>query len=155
VCALVGDGSYLMLANELLTSVQEGRKITVILVDNHGYQCIHNLQRATGGKSFGNELRQKRGARPDGDVVKVDFEKNAASLGAVTFSARTRRELDDALARARSATTSAVVVVTLERPSQIAGSSWWDVPVPEVSARDDVRAARRAYDDAKRKQRRF
>ena len=104
VYALVGDGSYLMLNHEIVTSVQEGRKITVVLLDNHGYQCIQNLQRSCGSPGFGNEFRAKRGAEaPDGDVVRVDFVKSAESLGAPGHPApEPPDEIRAAIAAARS-----------------------------------------------------
>ena len=84
VYAVVGDGSYLMLNHEIVTSVQEGRKITVVLLDNHGYQCIHNLQRSCGSAGFGNEFRHRDAGtgRLTGENVTVDFVANARSLGA-------------------------------------------------------------------------
>ncbi|MCC7109432.1 MAG: 3D-(3,5/4)-trihydroxycyclohexane-1,2-dione acylhydrolase (decyclizing) [Deltaproteobacteria bacterium] len=155
VYALLGDGSYLMMANELLTSVQEGRKIVVILVDNHGYQCIHNLQRGCGGRSFGNEFRARTGAGLTGEPVAVDFVKNAASLGAVTFTAKTRAELTRALDDAARVTTSCLIYVPLEAPSRLPGSSWWDVPVAEHSTQPDAQRARAEYEGAASKRRFF
>jgi 3D-(3,5/4)-trihydroxycyclohexane-1,2-dione acylhydrolase (decyclizing) len=148
VYALLGDGSFLMMANELLTSIQEGQKIVVVLVDNHGYQCIHNLQRGTGGRSFGNELRRKTDVRVDGDVVPVDFVKNAESLGARAFRATTERELVEALDAAAQADRSCLIYVPLEEPSRLPGTSWWDVPVPEVSGVSSVKEARADYEKA-------
>ncbi len=148
VYALLGDGSYLMMANELLTSVQEGRKITVVLLDNHGYQCIHNLQRGCGGRSYGNEFRARVDGALSGPPVTVDFVKNAASLGAVTFTATTRAELERALDDARREPGSCLVYVPLEEPSRLPGTSWWDVPVAEVSAEPEVQRARAEYERA-------
>jgi 3D-(3,5/4)-trihydroxycyclohexane-1,2-dione acylhydrolase (decyclizing) len=153
VYALLGDGSYLMLANELLTAIQEHVKITVIVVDNHGYQCIHNLQRGTGGRSFGNEFRARNGAALDGDVVRVDFVQSAQALGATAFTATTASELERALTDARALSTSAFIYVPIAEPSNLPGSSWWDVPPPEVSGVPSVQQARRDYDEARRKQR--
>jgi 3D-(3,5/4)-trihydroxycyclohexane-1,2-dione acylhydrolase (decyclizing) len=146
VYALLGDGSYLMMANELLTSVQENRKITIVLLDNHGYQCIHNLQKGCGGRSFGNEFRARTAGGLTGEPVAVDFVKNAASLGAVTFTARTRAELVRALDDAARASTSCLIYLPLEEPSRLPGSSWWDVPVAEVSAQPEVQRARVEYE---------
>ncbi len=148
VYALLGDGSWLMMANELLTSIQEGTKITAVVVDNHGYQCIHNLQRGCGGRSFGNEFRARQGARLDGDVVAVDFAQMAASLGAKVFSVDTDGALAEALAAARRETRSCAIIVTLSEASKLPGTSWWDVPVPAVSAVPGVQEARRDYESA-------
>ena len=154
VYALLGDGSWLMLSTELATSVQEGRKITAVMLDNGGYQCIHNLQRACGGESFGNEFRARGGSgRLDGGRVGVDYPANAASLGARTFVARTEAELTAALAAAKAETRSCFVYVPLEKVEPLPGWSWWDVPVAETSASPKTRKARQEYLDAKAKQR--
>ena len=106
VYAVLGDGSYLMLNHEIVTSLQEGRKITVVLLDNHGYQCIHNLQRSCGSGGFGNEFRQRDPGtgRLTGENVTVDFVANATSLGARAFAAGTEEELVRALDQARQET---------------------------------------------------
>ncbi|MBI1944934.1 MAG: 3D-(3,5/4)-trihydroxycyclohexane-1,2-dione acylhydrolase (decyclizing) [Deltaproteobacteria bacterium] len=145
VFALLGDGSFLMMANELVTSVQEGRKITVVLLDNHGYQCIHNLQRGCGGRSFGNEFRTRADGGLVGEPVAVDFAKIAASLGTVTFTATTRAELEHALDAAKREATSCFLYVPLQEPSRLPGSSWWDVPIAEVSEQPDAKRARAEY----------
>ena len=154
VYALLGDGSWLMLANELVTSLQEHAKITVVLLDNHGYQCIHNLQRGCGGRSFGNEfLARSHSGTLSGDVVAVDFVKNAASLGASTFTARSHDELVSAIDDARRETRSCFIYVPLSEPSRLPGTSWWDVPPAEVSGVPGVVEARREYVTAKSRQR--
>jgi 3D-(3,5/4)-trihydroxycyclohexane-1,2-dione acylhydrolase (decyclizing) len=153
VYALVGDGSYLMLSQELLTSVQEGAKLTVVLLDNHGYQCIHNLQRGSGGRSFGNEFRARRGGRLEGEVLAVDYVKNAESLGAKTFTATTAGELSRALREARAVPSSCLIYVPLESSAGLPSTSWWDVPISEVSTVPSVREKRAAYEAARKKQR--
>jgi 3D-(3,5/4)-trihydroxycyclohexane-1,2-dione acylhydrolase (decyclizing) len=153
VYALLGDGSYLMLSQELLTSIQEGAKITVVLLDNHGYQCIHNLQRGSGSRSFGNEFRARRGGRLDGETLTVDFVQNARSLGARTFTATTAAELSRALREARAVPTSCLIYIPLESSAGLPGTSWWDVPISEVSSSASVREKREAYEEAKKKQR--
>jgi 3D-(3,5/4)-trihydroxycyclohexane-1,2-dione acylhydrolase (decyclizing) len=149
VYAVVGDGSYLMLNHEIVTSIQEGVKVTVVLLDNQGYQCIHGLQRSCGGRSFGNEFRARGSAskRLDGDVVAVDFVANARSLGAAAFAARDEAELVRALAQARAETRTCLVYVPIDPAAGLPGFSWWDVPVAEVSAQPGAQAARRAYED--------
>ena len=154
VYAVLGDGSYLMLNHELVTSVQEGRKITVLLLDNHGYQCIHNLQRGSGSASFGNEFRARDPERQrlEGDFVKVDFVANARSLGAHTFVAHDEATLVGALSAARRERSTCLIYVEVA-PSKHPGYSWWDVPVAEVSGRAEVKTARAAYDEHRKKQR--
>jgi 3D-(3,5/4)-trihydroxycyclohexane-1,2-dione acylhydrolase (decyclizing) len=156
VYALVGDGSYLMMANELLTSVQERAKITLILVDNGGYQCIEGLQASLGGESFGNELRARDAqGTHHGPRLTVDFMKNAESLGARALCAATVEELRAALAAARAEERSCLIYVPLSEASRLPGTSWWDVPVAEVSSMPAVRAARAAWVEAKKQQRLF
>ena len=91
VYALVGDGSYLMLSQEIVTAVQEHLKITVVLTDNHGFGCIHGLQLASGGRSFGNEFRMRRGRRLEGRPVPVDYAANAQSWGPQSSPPRQKR----------------------------------------------------------------
>jgi 3D-(3,5/4)-trihydroxycyclohexane-1,2-dione acylhydrolase (decyclizing) len=146
VFALVGDGSYLMLHSEIVTAVQEGLKIIVVLLDNGGYQCIHGLQRACGGRSFGNEFRRRDGGgRLDGELLRVDFAANARSLGAVAFRAANARELRTALEEARRETRPCLVHVPVE-PRSLPSYAWWDVPSAEVSSLASVQEARRKYE---------
>ena len=155
VYALVGDGSYLMLSQELVTAVQERKKITLILTDNHGFGCIHGLQRASGGRSFGNEFRARRGARLEGPAVPIDFAANARSLGATVLTATDADELRAALAAARDETGPVMIYVPISAHSLVRGTSWWDVPVAEVTGVAGVRKARRDYERAVRRQRTF
>jgi len=157
VYAFLGDGSYLMLNHEIVTAVQEGVKLTVVLNDNHGYGCIHSLQRACGGRSFGNEFRfrQGRGGRLEGDPLPVDFVGNARSLGAVVFTAGDEASLRQALTEARRSPRTCLIYIPISSRSVMAGFSWWDVPPAEVSGVPTVRAARRKYDRARRQGRYF
>lgn len=153
VYALVGDGSYLMLNQEIVTAVQERLKITVILTDNHGFGCIHSLQRACGGRSFGNEFRMRRGDRLEGKPIPVDYAANARSLGATVFTAAGVAQFRSALASARRLANSCLIYVPITTASVMKGYSWWDVPPAAVSNVPTVRAARAAYDRAKLEQR--
>ena len=140
VIVLVGDGSYLMLNAEIATSVMLGLKLTIVLLDNGGFGCIDRLQRATGGAAF-NNLLADCGAAPA-----IDFRAHAASLGALAEQVASLAELETALQRARVAErTSVIVLRTDPRISTAAGGHWWDVGVPEVSTRAEVRAARTDY----------
>lgn len=152
VIALLGDGSYLMLHTELLTSLQEGLAITLVLVDNGGYQCIHGLQQACGGRSFGNEFRQRNAGskRLDGKPLSIDFVQNAASFGAKAIRAETATELAAALAMARSESRSTLIHVPVE-PGPLPGFAWWDVPMSEVSEVPSVQEERQRYEEARRK----
>jgi len=152
VFALVGDGSYLMLHTELVTALQEDLKITIVLLDNGGYQCIHGLQRACGGNSFGNEFRRRSQAngRLEGERLEIDFAQNARSLGAVGLRAENEDELVAALAAASSEKRSVLIHVPVE-PSPLPGFAWWDVPVAEASDETSVQDERRRYEEARRK----
>jgi 3D-(3,5/4)-trihydroxycyclohexane-1,2-dione acylhydrolase (decyclizing) len=155
VIAFVGDGSYLMLHTEIVTAVQEGVKLTIVLVDNHGYGCIQGLQRGCGGNNFGNEfrLRTHTSARLEGEVARVDFVKNAESLGASAVHANSPAELRAALADAKNADGVRVIYVQVPADVRLPGYSWWDVPVSGTSKVPGVRSARAAYDRAVKKQR--
>jgi 3D-(3,5/4)-trihydroxycyclohexane-1,2-dione acylhydrolase (decyclizing) len=153
--ALLGDGSYLMLHTEIATAVQEKLKITMVLVDNHGFGCIHNLQRASGGRSFGNEFRFRtaQSGRLVGEPVPVDFMANARSLGATVFAAHDEPSLRTALAAARREPNTCLIYVPVTPASVMQGFAWWDVPPAAVSGVPAVRAARADYERAKTRQR--
>ena len=156
VYVMVGDGSYLMMAQEIATSIQEGIKLNILLLDNHGFSSINGLSHACGGGGFATEYRYRRDGSLEGNVLPVDFVANAASLGAVAVRARTREELVDALEQTRSQPRTSVVVVEVDLNERVPGyESWWDVPIAEVSEMEPVRVARRAYDAARKKERNF
>jgi len=145
VIVMVGDGSYLMMNSELATSVMLGQKLIVVLLDNRGYGCINRLQRATGGESFNNLLQHARHET----LPEIDFAAHARSLGANAEKVATTSELEAALGRARKSKKSAVIVIDTDPlKTTEAGGFWWDVPVPEVSERPKVRAARRKYQES-------
>ncbi|MGR6114991.1 3D-(3,5/4)-trihydroxycyclohexane-1,2-dione acylhydrolase (decyclizing) [Aeribacillus composti] len=144
VYALVGDGSYLMLHSELVTSLQEKKKINIILVDNNGYQCIHNLQVAHGSDGFGNEFRYRSEEENvlSGDYLQIDYAANARSLGAKGYTARTIDELKEALEKARKETVSTLIdVKVLPGTSTTGYESWWRLGVAEVSNSEKVQEA--------------
>ncbi len=156
VVVAIGDGTYLMLNSEIVTAVAEGVKITVVVFDNHGYQCIVDLARSVGVPQFGNELRFRDAGRNrlEGGYVPVDFAKHAESMGAIGVFARTEREIRDAIAAARSADRMTVIHVPVSPEKRAPGyEGWWDVPVAATSERQDVRIARQGYEQAVAKQR--
>jgi len=163
VYALVGDGSYLMLSSEIVTSIQEGLKLTIVLVDNHGFNSIGSLSRSVGLDGFGTQYRFAQDGKPvlDGDRdppphLPLDLAANAESLGAIAIRARTIDELRAALERARGERTTTVIVVEVDRYEGVPGyESWWDVPVAEVSELPAVQAARAEYTSAREHERRF
>ena len=159
VYVLVGDGSYLMMAQEIVTAVQERIPITIVLLDNEGFASIGGLSQSVGGEGFGTRYRYRSTATGelDGDALPVDLAANAASLGACVVRADTIEALRDALATAKThAAGPSVIVVAVDRDSRVGGyDSWWDVPVAEVSTMNGVRDARAAYDAARRSERDF
>lgn len=149
VIVMVGDGSYLMLNSELATSVMLGAKIIVVLLDNGGYGCINRLQQTTGGRPFNNLFADARHQT----LPQIDFAAHARSLGAEAEKVASIVELEEALARAVAAVTSYVIVIDTDpNVATEAGGHWWDVAVPEVSARTEIAAARAAYENMRERQ---
>ena len=146
VYVMVGDGSYLMMAQEIATSIQEGAKLNIVVVDNLGFASIGGLSTACGTGGFGTHYRQRRNGSLDGAPVSVDFVANARSLGAKSRRASTQAELESALEEMRGDDRTSVVVIETDREQSIPGyESWWDVPIAEVSESDAVRSVREAW----------
>ncbi len=149
VVVMVGDGSYLMMNSEIATSVMLGLKLTIVLLDNRGFGCINRLQNATGGQSFNNLLKDARHET----LPEIDFVAHAASMGAIATKAASIAELESALTAAKTkARTTVVVIDTDPLISTGAGGAWWDVAVPEISEREQVRTARADYDTLRKRQ---
>ena len=158
VYVMVGDGSYLMMAQEIVTSVQEGYPLIIVLVDSGGFASIGALSRAVGSAGFGTDYRFRNpgSGSLDGDLLPVDLGANAESLGARLFRAHDRPSLEQALALARAADRTAVVHVTVDPNARVPGYGWWwDVPVSEVSEQKSVEKARAEYEKGLKKQRWF
>lgn len=156
VYCMVGDGSYLMMAQEIVTAVQEGIKLTVVLLDNSGYASIGGLSNAVGSQGFGTYSKHRTATGLDGDNLPVDLEANARSLGADTVHPGSLDELQQALEKARASQRTTVIVVHTHRDTRVGGyDSWWDVPVAEVSEMETVQAARAEYEEKRRRQRRY
>lgn len=155
VFVMVGDGSYLMMATELVTAVQEGIKVIVVLVQNHGFASIGSLSEALGSQRFGTSYRYRSDdGRLDGDKLPVDLAANAASLGADVIKVTTASEFGDAVKVAKASDRTTVIHVETDPMIPAPDSeSWWDVPVSEVSALDSTRAAYATYSDWKKIQR--
>ncbi|WP_218010034.1 3D-(3,5/4)-trihydroxycyclohexane-1,2-dione acylhydrolase (decyclizing) [Actinomadura kijaniata] len=154
VFVMVGDGSYLMMAQEIATAVAEGIKLVVVLVDNQGYASIGNLSESVGAQRFGTRYRARTDTGLDGGPLPVDLAANAASLGADVIRAATADELRTALRRARAATRTTVVRVETDPLLPAPDSeAWWDVPVAEVAALDSTRQARARYEKDRRARR--
>jgi 3D-(3,5/4)-trihydroxycyclohexane-1,2-dione acylhydrolase (decyclizing) len=158
VYVFLGDGTYLMMPSEIVTSVQEGIKIIIVLVDNHGFASIGSLSRSLGQGGFGTRYRARNEATKqlDGDVLQVDFAANARSLGAHALKAATLDELKKALEQAKTLDRTTVIVVETDVSTGVPGyESWWDVAVAEVSELESVREARARYEEARKRERYF
>jgi 3D-(3,5/4)-trihydroxycyclohexane-1,2-dione acylhydrolase (decyclizing) len=154
VYVLVGDGSYLMMAQELVTSVQEGIKLVVVLADNQGYASIGSLSRSKGTAGFGTLYRYRTegslgddSGRHEGKPLPVDLALNAEGLGAHVIRASNVEELRDALVEAKAIDRTVLIHVPVDRYEGVPSyESWWDVPVAEVSESGDVQKARSEHD---------
>ena len=158
VYVFLGDGTYLMMPGEIVTSVQEGVKIVIVLVDNHGFASIGGLSQSLGQQGFGTVYRTRvpETGQLEGSFLPVDYEANARSLGAHAIRANGLAELKLALEKARSLDRTTVIVIETERDVRVPGyESWWDVAVAEVSEMESVRESRSAYVEACKKQRHF
>lgn len=160
VYVMVGDGSYLMMSSEIVTSVQEGFKLTIILMDNSGYKSIGSLSRSLGQTGFGTRyVYPAQGQLPDDSVtavaeLPVDLAANARSLGAHVIECASYEEFVAALAAAKSIDRTTVIHVRNDRYVGVPGyHSWWDVPVAEVSESDSVNAAREEWAERRARER--
>jgi 3D-(3,5/4)-trihydroxycyclohexane-1,2-dione acylhydrolase (decyclizing) len=155
VFVLVGDGSYLMMAQELVTAVQERVKLVVVLVQNHGFASIGRLSESVGAQRFGTAYRYRGDSgRLDGDVLPVDLAANAESLGAQVLRAHTVDELRSALVKAKASDRTTVVHVDVDPLAGAPDSeAWWDVPVAETAELESTRRARAEYEKGKQSQR--
>ena len=156
VYVLVGDGSYLMLSSELVTSIQEGLKLTIVLVDNRGFNSIGSLSRSLGTEGFGTLYRYRRNgslgvdSERSTDHLPVDLAANAESLGARMIRAGSVEELRAGLEEAKAESRTTVIAIEVDRYEGVPDyESWWDVPVAEVSGLDAVREARQRYEAAR------
>jgi 3D-(3,5/4)-trihydroxycyclohexane-1,2-dione acylhydrolase (decyclizing) len=157
IYALVGDGTFLMNNTELVTAVQEGIKITIVVSVNHGFQSIRRLQMGRAGIPFGNEFRRREGVSGQllGEYLDIDFAKNAESLGAVGLNASSLESLQSALDEALRVRARPVVIAVDVHPDRYAPDSevWWDIAVAEVSGRSETIALREEYEREQAKQR--
>ena len=157
VIVLVGDGSYLMMHTEIVTSLQEDKKLIILLLDNHGFGSINGLSKNSGSLGFGNRFRNRDSntGKLTGDFFAIDYVENAHSLGAEAIRVGNRKEILAALRTARKNKKTTVIVMEIE-PSRLPGyHSWWDVPIAEVSDMPSVQQARKDYETNVKKERFF
>jgi 3D-(3,5/4)-trihydroxycyclohexane-1,2-dione acylhydrolase (decyclizing) len=151
---MVGDGSYLMMAQEIVTSIQERLKLTVVLVDNEGFASIGGLSRSKGMAGFGTRYRYRSDGslgddaeHKNGEPLPVDLALNAQGLGAHVIRARNIEEVRDALVAAKGIDRTVVIHVPVDRYEGVPSyDSWWDVPVAEVSESSEVKKAREEHE---------
>jgi 3D-(3,5/4)-trihydroxycyclohexane-1,2-dione acylhydrolase (decyclizing) len=163
VYVMVGDGSYLMMNSEIVTSIQEAHKLTVLLVDNSGFSSIGALSRSVGSEGFGTHYRYRKDGsigldteEEPGEVLPVDLATNAESLGAYVIRAEDIAGLKDALAEAKDVDRTVVIRIPVDRYEGVPDyESFWDVPVAEVSEMETVVAARKEYAENRRAERRY
>ena len=157
VYVMVGDGSFLMMSSEIATSIQEGYKLNIIVLDNHGFSSIGGLSQAIGSKGFGTDYRCRTASGElDGEHLLVDFAALCKGLGARTVRAHSRGEFEDAVREMKASDRTCAVVIEVDKEARVPGyESWWDVPISEVSELDSIRAARASYELAVKKERRL
>lgn len=153
----IGDGTYFMNPTELLTAMQEGLKVTVVISENHGFQVIRQLQMGRAGRSFGNEFRHRNDqGMLDGEYLKIDIAANAASMGARVWNVATPEDFRHALREARAEKRSCAIVVETEKHRYLPGSNvWWDIAPAEVSTDEVTQRLRGEYEEARGKLQRF
>lgn len=158
VVVMVGDGSYQMLSSELITSIQEGLKITVVLLDNHGFGSIGSLSESVGSAGYGTNYRYRdsQSNQLEGDWLPLNFQMNAKSYGVGVQKVTEQDELKGALKKAINAKKTQVIVVPVDKDQKVPGyASWWDVQVAQHSNLESVNRAREAYEQAQKKQRNY
>lgn len=159
VYVMLGDGGYLMMPSEIITSLQENFKLTVILINNHGFASIGGLSKSIGSEGFGTnyKFRDAKTGQLDGELLPVDLATNAESLGAKVFRTKNIPEFEKALADSRMETSTTVIYIETVSERKMAGYgfAWWDVPIAEVSESEAVNQARENYMEQKKKQRYF
>ncbi|MBT6004137.1 MAG: 3D-(3,5/4)-trihydroxycyclohexane-1,2-dione acylhydrolase (decyclizing), partial [Prolixibacteraceae bacterium] len=159
IYVILGDGGYLMMPSEIITSLQEGYKLTIVLIDNNGFASIGGLSKSIGSEGFGTKYlyRDKESGILDGDTLPVDLAKNAESLGAKVLKTTDIASFNEALKNAKKEERTTVVYIETvpERKMAGYGHAWWDVPIAEVSKSEAVQKARENYVEQKKNQRYF
>lgn len=158
VIVMVGDGSYQMLSSELITAVQEGLKITVVLINNWGYGSIGSLSESVGSKGFGTnyKFRNQDSGFLDGEYLPLDFVKNAESYGVEVISPKSYKDIEQAMNTSRNSAKTHVIVIDVDKTQRVPSyHSWWDVPVAETSTMKEVKQSRKDYEELSKKQKNY
>lgn len=154
IYVMVGDGSYLMMSQEIVTSIQERQKLTIILLNNDGYSSIGSLSASLGSEGFGTYYRYRNEGTDqlDGGLLPVDYAANAASMGAHVIKASNVGELKTALKEAKTIDRTTVIYIEVDRKKGVPGFAWWDVAVAEVSEKEGVKKSFETYQNNKKTQ---
>ena len=154
IYVMVGDGSYLMMAQEIVTSIQEKQKITIVLLNNDGYSSIGSLSNAVGIEGFGTyyRYRNEKTQQLDGGLLPIDYAANAASMGAYVIKTKNVSELKDALKEAKTIDRTTLIYIDVDRKKAVPGFAWWDVAIAEVSEKEAVKEALKTYQENKKSQ---
>ncbi|MDL5512099.1 3D-(3,5/4)-trihydroxycyclohexane-1,2-dione acylhydrolase (decyclizing) [Arenibacter sp. M-2] len=154
IYVMVGDGSYLMMSQEIVTSIQEKQKMTIILLNNDGYSSIGSLSSSLGSEGFGTyyRYRNEETDQLDGGLLPIDYAANAASMGAHVIKASNAKELNSALKKAKTIDRTTVIYIEVDRKKAVPGFAWWDVAVAEVSEKDEVKKSLETYRENKKTQ---
>ncbi|MFT6369476.1 MAG: 3D-(3,5/4)-trihydroxycyclohexane-1,2-dione acylhydrolase (decyclizing) [Maribacter sp.] len=154
VYVLVGDGSYLMMAQEIVTSVQEKQKLTIVLLNNDGYASIGGLSASLGSEGFGTyyRYRNEETNQLDGGLLPIDYAANAASMGAYVIKTANVTELNAALKKAKTIDQTTLIYIEVDRKKGIPGYAWWDVAVAEISEKEAVTESYEIYQENKKTQ---
>lgn len=154
IYVMVGDGSYLMMSQEIVTAIQEKQKITIILLNNDGYSSIGSLSNSVGSDGFGTYYRFRNDVTQqlDGGLLPIDYATNAASMGAYVIKTKNVRELKDALKKAKTIDQTTLIYIDVDRKKGVPGFTWWDVPIAEVSEKEAVENSLKSYKNNKKTQ---
>ncbi len=158
IYVICGDGGYLMNNHEIVTSIQEGYRFTILLLNNNGYASIGGLSESIGSERFGTRYvyREEKSGQLAGEILPVDLAKNAESLGAVVIKATDAASLQAALASAKQQQRTTVIYIETHLHRTVKGyHAWWEVPVAEVSSSPLVQKAYKDYKENKKQQRIF
>ncbi len=154
IYVMVGDGSYLMMSQEIVTAIQEKQKITIILLNNDGYSSIGSLSNSVGSDGFGTYYRYRNEATQqlDGNKLPIDYAANAASMGAYVIKTNNVKELKAALSKAKTIDQTTLIYIDVDRKKGVPGFTRWDVPIAEVSDKDAVKKSSGKYNENKKTQ---
>lgn len=154
VYVMVGDGSYLMMAQEIVTAVQEKQKLTIVMLNNDGYSSIGSLSSSVGSEGFGTyyRYRNEQSQQLDGGLLPVDYPANAASMGAHVIKTTNVEELKEALKKAKTIDMTTFIYIEVDRKKAVPGFAWWDVPIAQESEKKAVKESLKTYENNKKTQ---